>query len=144
MPRINWIHVLLGGLIAGLVWTFLSVLLLAFVGHDLLSTLPGAGSNAPATVHIFLLLSNFAAATWALWLFAVIRPGHKAGFTPAIVAAFAWWFLVSLQSVKWATLLLLPGRSVALFLVTTLPAMTGAVMVGAWVHDRVSSVVHRA
>lgn len=137
MARVNWIHVLLGGLIAGLVWTLLSVLLLAFVGPDLLSSLPGGGLKAPAGVHVFLLLSNFAAATWAIWLFAVIRPRYTVGFKAVLVAAFAWWFLVSLQSAKWATLLVMASSSVVAFLLATLPAMTVAVWIGGWIYDRV-------
>jgi hypothetical protein len=134
MGNINWPRVFLCGLVAGGIWTLLSIMLLFLVGGNFLAALPGGGPSG-AGVHAFLLGSNIAAGIWAMWLYAAIRPRY--GPTPkrAAVAGLAWWFIVSLQSGKWVAIGFAPPGVALAPLVATLPAIIAATMVGAWAYE---------
>jgi hypothetical protein len=56
-----------------------------------------------------------------LWLYAVLRPLYGPGAKIAVVAAFGWWFIVSLGDAtrcSWH----LPARAVIPLMIGTLPA----------------------
>lgn len=132
--RINWPRVLLCGLITGGVWTLLSVVLLAFVGQGFLSALRRIGPGQPGGVP-FSLIANLMAGIWAMWLYAVLRSRYGPGLKTAGVAGCAWWFIQSLQSAKWVTLLgVLSDVNLYPLAATTLAAMVLAVVVGAWAY----------
>jgi hypothetical protein len=132
--RIQWPRVLLCGLIAGGVWTLLSIALLYLVGGDFLAALPDGGPSG-GSVHAFLLGSNIAAGIWAMWLYAAIRPRYGPAPKRAAVAGLAWWFIVSLQSGKWVASGFAPPGAALGPLAATLPAIIAATMVGAWAYE---------
>lgn len=136
MGRINWPRVLLCGLVTGGVWTLLSVVLLAVVGQDFMSALRRFGHDSPRGGVPFTLIANLAAGIWAMWLYAAIRSRYGPGLKTAAVAGCAWWFIQSLQSAKWVTLVGVPSN-VGLYPLAgaTLPAMVLAVVVGAWMYQ---------
>ena len=139
----NWGRVFLCGLVAGGVWTLLSVTLLALVGGDFVDAVPGGRLNVPSGgLQAFLLLSNFAAGIWAMWLYAAIRPRYGPGPKTALVAGLAWWFIVSLQSGKWVALLSVHPKAVLTLLATTLPAIIVSAVVGAWPYEERTKSSH--
>jgi hypothetical protein len=131
---IQWRRVFLCGLIAGGVWTLLSITLLFLVGGDFLAVLPEGGPSRGG-VHAFLLGSNIAAGIWAMWLYAAIRPRYGPAPKRAAVAGLAWWFIGSLQSGKWVATGFAPPVAALGPLVATLPAIIAATMVGAWAYE---------
>ena len=133
MVNINWGRVILSGLLCGLIWTLLSIVLMAYVGADFLEAVSRRGADrSSATPHAFLLISNFAAGIWSIALYAAIRPRFGAGPKTAVIAGCAWWFIQTLQSAKWVALVGIAGRSAVALCVMTLPAMILAVLAGAW------------
>jgi len=135
MGSINWTRVILCGLLAGGVWTLLSVILLALVGGDFLAAVTGGRQHALGSgVHVFLLSTNLLAGIWAMWLYAAIRPHYGPGPKTAVIAGFAWWVIVSMQSAKWVALVS-GSPTVVAPLVATLPAVIVAALLGAWPYE---------
>ena len=80
MGRINWSRVLVGGLIAGSIWTLLSALSTWYLGAEFSSYVPGNRVLQPtAGLFIFLFFLSLAGGVWAMWLYASIRPRYGAG-----------------------------------------------------------------
>ena len=137
MREFNWARVFVCGLVAGGVWTLLSVTLLAFVGGDFLAAARGDHQPTPSGgLHLFLIFSNLAAGVWAMWLYTAIRPRYGSGHKAAVRAGVAWWVIVSMQSAKWVALLSIPPAAVLIPLAATLPAIIGATLAGAWFYEK--------
>jgi len=132
MGKISWARVALCGLFAGVVWTVCAAVLVTFVGQDFLEAVTH-GRTLSGRVHGFLFLSDLAAGVWAMWLYASIRPRYGPGPKTAVVTAFAWWIIATMQSGKWIALLGLDvARAVPL--TVNLGAMVVAALAGAWAY----------
>jgi len=66
-----------------------------------------------------------------LWLCAVLRPLYGPGAKTAIVAAVAWWFVVSLGDATWCSFGFFPASTVIPLMIGTLPALIVAALAGA-------------
>ena len=119
------------GLLSGVLWTLLSIALLAFVGDDFLAALP----TRTRGVQPFLLGANAAAGVWMMWLYASIRLQYGPGFKSAGVAGRGWWIIQTLQSSKWVALGSVPLAAAWAPAVTTLPAMLLTTVAGAWCYE---------
>lgn len=99
--RITPARVLLVGLIAGGIWTFLSIGLLSLAGGHLLASIPGSrvSASGPGPVGLVLIVLNVAIAIWATWLCAALRPGFGAGPRTALVTLPA--ALVTMLAARW-------------------------------------------
>src|ERR1700684_3104387 len=95
MSKINWSRVLLCGLLTGIVWVILGAIVTALFDRDF-AALPNnhLGSPTPGFL-LFNVLLDLLEGISILWLYAAIRPLYGSGAKAAIVAAFAWWFIVS-------------------------------------------------
>jgi len=132
MNKVNLMQVLRCGLVTGLVWTLLSIALIALVGSDFMALVSGDRLVRPAgALQTFFILSNIAAGFWTMWLYAAIRPRYGPGPRTALIAALAWWIIASMQGVKWIVLLGVPLHA-AWPMLATLPAIMIATMAGAW------------
>jgi hypothetical protein len=135
MPRISWSRVLVGGLLSGLVWTLLSIILLGLVGTNFVAAL-AEGRPAPrGQVQLFLFGSNLAAGVWATWLYAAIRAHYGAGPKTAAIAGIAWWLIVSMQSAKWVATGTVPIATAIAPGLATLPAILIAALAGGWCYE---------
>lgn len=133
--RINWGRVLLCGLVAGLVWTLLSSVVTVFVGYDFAAAVPGNRLSAPSTgLVVFLLVVNLVEGTWAMWLYAAIRPRYGAGSKTAAVAGFSWWVISSLIDATWGSFGFVPAKALLGPMVASLPAIIVAAVAGAWLY----------
>ncbi len=131
MGKINWGRVFLCGLVAGLLWSLLSLTLLVLVGGDLINAVPRL--NAPSRgLLVFAFLVNLAMGTWAMWLYAAIRPRYGPGLQTAAVAGFAWWVMYSLAKANWGPFGLVSTRALVYLLAATLPALIVTAVIGAW------------
>lgn len=131
MSKINWSRVLGCGLLAGIVWIVLGAIVTALLGRDF-AALPNnhLGRPTPAFIAanvIFDLLEGVS----ILWLYAAIRPRYGPGARTAIVAALAWWFIVSLGDATWCTFGFFPAKTVIPLMLGTLPALILATLTGA-------------
>jgi len=134
LGRINWVRVLLCGLVAGLLWNLLSLTLLVLLGGDLLNAVPRL-SESSLGLRLFPLLVNFAMGIWAMWLYAAIRPRYGPGPKTAARAGFAWWALYCLAKANWGPSGLVNSKVLVVLLVASLPALIVTAVVGAWPYE---------
>jgi hypothetical protein len=137
MHTLNWPRIILCGLIAGVVFTLATLVLMGAVGRGLFaaaSTNAAAGDGARG-VGLGLYLVTVATGIWAMWLYAIVLRWFTNRWKAAVVAGLAWWLIASLQSLKWIFLLRIPTAAwlpltanIAVCIVATL---VGAALFGA-------------
>ncbi len=134
MGKINWGRVFLCGLVAGLLWSLLSLTPLVLVGGDLISAVPRLAAPSRG-LFVFSFLVNLVMGTWAMWLYAAIRPRYGPGLQTAAVAGFAWWVMYSLAKANWGPFGLVSTRALAYLLAASLPALVVTAVIGAWPYE---------
>ena len=131
MSRINWSRVLLCGLLAGVVWIVLGSIVTALLGRAF-AALPHNRLGAPTPGFVALnIVIDLLEGISILWLYAAIRPRYGPGVKTAIIAAFAWWVVVSLGDVTWCSFGFFPAGAVVPIMIGTLPALLIAAIAGA-------------
>jgi hypothetical protein len=132
MGKINWPRVLFCGVVSGIVWTVLSWLITAFLGQDFVAAVPGGRlSRPPAGLVAFLLIVNLAMGTWAMWLYAAIRPRYGPGPKTAVITGLSWWVISSCVDATWGSLGFVAPSAVLPASVASLPALVLAALTGA-------------
>jgi len=118
-------------ILAGIVWIILGTIVTAVLGRDF-AALPNNRLGAPTVGFVTInVLADLLSGITILWLYAAIRPRYRPGAKTAVVAAFAWWFIVSLGDAIWCSFGLFPARTVIPLMIGTLPALILATLVGA-------------
>jgi hypothetical protein len=131
MSKIDWSRVLLCGLLAGTVWIILGGTVTALLGHDF-ATLPDNHLGMPTPGFVaFNIVVDLLEGISILWLYAAIRPLYGPGTRTAIIAAFAWWSIVTLGDATWCSFGFFPPRTVIPLMIGTLPALILATFTGA-------------
>jgi hypothetical protein len=131
MTKINWSRVLGCGLLAGIIWIVLGSVVTALLGRDF-AALPNNRLGAPTLGFLLLNVAiDLLEGISILWLYASIRPTYRPGVKTAIIAAFAWWVIVSLGDATWCSFGFFPPSNVIPLMVGTLPALVLATLAGA-------------
>jgi hypothetical protein len=131
MNKINWPRVLGCGLLAGMVWIILGSLVTAWLGRGF-AALPNNHLGKPTPGFMaFNVVIDLLEGVSILWLYAAIRPRYGGGAKTAVIAAFAWWFIVTLGDATWCSFGFFPPRMVIPLMVGTLPALVLATLAGA-------------
>jgi len=131
MSRINWARVLGCGLLAGVVWIILGSVVTALLGRDF-AALPNNRLGRPTAGFIALnVVLDLLEGISILWLYAAIHPRYRPGARTAVIAAFAWWVIVSLGDATWCSFGFFPPRTVIPLMIGTLPALILATLAGA-------------
>lgn len=131
MGKVNWSRVLGCGLLAGVVWIILGSVVTALLGRDF-AALPNNHLGAPTSGFIALnVVIDLLEGISIVWLYAAIGPLYGPGPKTAIIAAFAWWLIVSLGDVTWCSFGFFPPRTVVPLMLGTLPALILATLAGA-------------
>lgn len=129
--RINWPRVLGCGLLAGIAWSILGSLVSALLGRSF-AALPNNRLGAPTLGFIVVnIVLDLLEGISIVWLYAAIRPRYSPGAKTAIIAAGAWWFIVSLGDITWCSFGFFPPSTVVPLMIGTLPALVIATLVGA-------------
>jgi hypothetical protein len=131
MSKINWPRVLGCGLLAGIVWIILGALVTALLGRDFAAQPNNHLAKPTPGFVLFNVLLDLLEGISILWLYAAIRPRYGAGAKTAVIAAFAWWFIVSLGDATWCSFGFFSPRTVIPLMAGTLPALILATLVGA-------------
>jgi hypothetical protein len=127
----NWSRVLLCGLLAGIVWIVLGSIVTALLGRDF-AALPHNRLGTPTPGFIVLnIVIDLLEGISSMWFYAAIRPRYGPGAKTAIIAAFAWWVIVSLGDATWCSFGFFPASTVVPLMSGTLPALVLATIVGA-------------
>jgi len=130
MSKPNWPRVMSCGLVAGVVWIILGSLVTALLGRDF-AALPNNRLAQPTFRFIALNLAlDLIEGISLIWLYAIVRPLYSSRVRSAVVAAFAWWFIVSLGDATWCSFGLFPARTVIPLIIGTLPAIILAALAG--------------
>ncbi len=140
MSSLNWARIVLCGFVAGVTFTLLTAVLVGTLGGEFLAA---AGAHAAAgggstKTGPGLYLATIAAGLWAMWLYAVVRPQFSNNLGAVIAVSLAWWFIASLQSLKWVLLLDIP-LSACLPLAWNLVSTVIAVFIGSTLFGSVQS-----
>jgi hypothetical protein len=131
MTAINWSRVVGCGLLAGLIWIILGAIVTALLGHDF-AALPHNRLGAPTPAFIVLNVAiDLLEGISILWLYASIRATYRPGAKTALIAALAWWVIVSLGDATWCSFGLFPARTLVPLMLGTLPALAVATLLGA-------------
>jgi hypothetical protein len=130
MSKLNWSRVLGCGLLAGIVWIMLGSVVTALLGRDF-AALPNNHLAKPTLGFILLnVVLDLMEGVSIIWLYAVLRPVYGLGMKTAVIAAFSWWFIVSLGDATWCSFGLFPPRTVIPLMIGTLPALVLATLAG--------------
>jgi hypothetical protein len=139
MGKINWIRVLLGGLIAGVVGiVFQFAVWVPLVGHSLSAALVALGHPMQETVGttVVMIVLIFLVGILAIWLYAAIRPRYGAGpGTAALAGAVVGLLMGVFPDIAWGLFLrLIPARVWVMDAVLSLVVIVIATLLGAWVY----------
>ena len=131
MNKIKWSRVLGCGLLAGIVWIILGSAATALLGRDF-AALPNNHLAKPTPGFVLLnVVLDLLEGISILWLYAAIRPRYGPGAKTALIAAFAWWLIVTLGDVTWCSFGFFPPSTVVPLMAGTLPAIIIATVAGA-------------
>ena len=130
MAKVKWGRIFLCGLVAGLIWSLLSAVLLTFLGDDLMTAVPQLYAPKRGLL-LFATVVNLAMGSWAMWLYAAIRPRYGPGPKTAAFAGFAWWIMYCLAKANWGPFGLVRPKALLILLVAELPALLVAAVVSA-------------
>jgi MFS family permease len=143
MDHINWRRVIIGGLLCGLVINVFEFLLNSvLLREDWRAALRalgrpeqlGAGQMAAFVVWGFLV------GTFAVWLYAELRPYYGAGPKTAAIAGVSVWFLgYLLAAVAPLVMQLFPERLMLIGLAVGLAEAVVGTIAGAWVYRSVTA-----
>jgi hypothetical protein len=131
MTKINYSRVLSCGLVAGIVWLILGSIVTALFGREF-AALPNNHLAHPTPGFIvFNVVIDLLEGISIVWLYAVLRPVYGIGYKTAIIAAFAWWLIVTFGDATWCSFGFFPPGAVIPLMIGTLPALIGATLAGA-------------
>ncbi len=131
VSKLNWSRVLGSGLVAGIAWILLGSVVTALLGKHF-AALPNNHLGNPTPGFILLnVVVDLLEGVSIIWLYAVLRPLYGPGVRTAVVAALAWWFIISLGDATWCSFGLFPPRTVIPLMIGTLPALVLATLAGA-------------
>jgi hypothetical protein len=139
MGKINWIRVLVGGLIAGVVLDVLWFVAWGpLAGRNLSAALLALGHPMQETVGttVLMVVLGFLVGILAIWLYAAIRPRYGAGPGPAaLVGVVTGFFMGVFPDIGWGLFLrLIPAKVWVADAIFSLVAMVIATALGAWVY----------
>ena len=130
MSKINWSRVLGCGLLTGIVWIALGTVATALLGRDF-AALPNNHLARPTPGFLLLNVAlDLLEGISILWLYAAICPRYGVGAKTSVIAAFAWWFVVTLGDATWCSFGLFPPSTVVPLMLGTLPAVILATLAG--------------
>jgi magnesium-transporting ATPase (P-type) len=138
MGKINWIRVLIGGLVAGVVMNVLQFAAWAvFVRPSLTATLEALGhplKETAGTTVLWVVLC-FLGGFLFVWLYAAIRPRCGPGPRTAASAGVVAGVLLIIANIVWGSILTqIPAKVWAIDAVDVLVISIVATLLGAWVY----------
>jgi len=131
MDKLNWPRVVGCGLLAGLVWIVLGSIVTALLGKDFAAVPNNRLANPTLVFLVVNVVVDLLEGISVVWLYVILRPVYGVGPRTAIIASFAWWFIVSLGDATWCSFGLFPAATVIPLMIGTLPALVLATLAGA-------------
>ena len=131
MSKPRWPRILVCGMLAGIIWIVLGSVVTMLLGRKF-AALPNnrLGHPTPGFIGLNVALDLLEGISM-MWLYAVLRPLYGASGRTAMIAAFAWWLIVSLGDATWCSFGFFPPGTVIPLMIGTLPALVLAALAGA-------------
>jgi hypothetical protein len=141
MGKINWIRVILGGLVAGVIINIFEFALNGVVlAKDMEAAISALGRQMGGAQLAMFIAWGFLVGIFAIWLYAGIRPRYGAGPKTALCAASAVWSLgYLLAAVTPLALNLFPTRLMVIGLAVGLVEVIVGTLAGAWLYGEVTA-----
>lgn len=136
MERINWLRVIAGGLLAGVVINVCEAVVNGIaLKNDWAAAMQALGRPAEYSTGgmAALLIWGFLVGVFAIWLYAAIRPRYGAGPKTAAVAGLSVWVLgYLLSALPAAATRLFPLRLLLIGIGVGLVEAVAGTVLGAW------------
>ena len=141
MGKINWVRVILGGVVAGVIINIFEYLLNGVIlAKDMEAAISALGRQMGGGQLAMFTVWGFLVGIVAVWLYAGIRPRFGAGPKTALFAALAVWGLAYLlASVTPMALHLFPRRLLAIGLAVGLVEVIVGTIAGARLYREATS-----
>jgi hypothetical protein len=137
MGRINVKRVILGGLVAGIVFVVAEMVIegiagfLGFSERDMALEASGSLTLSGARYHIVNVVYLFVFFIFAMFVYAAVRPRLGAGPKTAFITAMGFWFLLLMLGVNFLNMNVFPVNLVVASLVFNLLEIPPAMLSGA-------------
>jgi hypothetical protein len=137
MATINMKRVLLGGLVGGVVFIVVELVLegiVAFLGVNERDLLLEQSSNltlSGARFHIVNLLQFFVLFILVMWVYAAVRPRFGPGPKTALITSFIFWFTMLLFGVNFINMNVFPIKLTIISLLFNVVEFPAGVLAGA-------------
>ena len=136
MGKINWVRVLLGGLLAGVI-----INIFEYVTNDVIlkaqwgAAMKALGRQLPPGAMVGFIIWGFVLGIGAIWVYAIARPRFGPGVKTAVLTGFGYWiFAYALSNFgTWATGLF-PHRLLLIATIVGLVELIVASVAGAWLY----------
>lgn len=142
MGKTNWTRVLLGGLLAGIVFIVLGFATYAIYLEKLYSpAMEALGNPIQESVALYVLgvVMSLVGGILAVWLYSAIRPRYGSGPKTAVIAGLFFWVIGSLfPAISIGSMGLFPASVLVIDSLTGLVICVVAMLVGAWVYKEQS------
>ena len=138
MGKTNWTRVILGGLLAGVVFNIILFAASAIYLDDLFGpALKALNPNYQETTGslIFWIVLNFVSGILVVWLYSAIRPRYGAGPKTALILGLVLWIMgpLTLDSIL-GVMQLFPGTTLVVDAITGLVMFVVGTLAGAWIY----------
>ena len=136
MGKLNWVRLLLGGLLAGVVINiFEFVTNDVFLGKHWAAAMRALGRHLPPHAMPLFIIWGFVLGIAAIWLYAVARPRFGPGPKTTIFTSLGCWVLAYvLGSLSAGAMGLVPYRLLVIGTIVGLVEILLASLAGAWVY----------
>jgi hypothetical protein len=136
MGKVNWVRVILGGLLAGVIINVFEFILNGLLlAKDMQAAISALGKQMGGGQLLMFAVWGFLVGIFAVWLYAGIRPRYGAGLKTALCAGLAVWCLgYLLADVTPLALKLFPIRLTVIGLAVGLVEVSVGTLAGAWLY----------
>lgn len=144
MEKINFKRVILGGLVMGVVFVIVELVVEGLVGlfgvseKDLLLQVNSTVTISGTRYHIVNLSYFFVFCVFAIWLYAALRPRFGAGPKTAIITSLVLLFTGLLIAINFVNMGIFPLKLTLLSLVFNLVELPTAIFFGASIYKEES------
>ena len=138
MGRINVSRVILGGLLAGVVFILVELIVEGIFGvfgvseRELALEVSNKLTLGGFRYHIVNIVYLFVFFIFAIWVYAAIRPRFGAGPRTALITALGFWFLLLLVAINYLNMNVFPVKIVLVSLLFNMLELPPAIILGAW------------
>ena len=141
MYKINWLRVILGGLLAGVVINVFEALVNGVLFAERIEAELGTRTMPSYAIPLFILW-GFIVGIVAVWIYASIRRTYGAGPRTAIIAGVATWVIgYALANLSFFAIGVFSGGMMAVATAIGLVEVILATLAGAWLYRPAEEIV---